>query len=199
VQVASSRQQHAVVMALIFHASTPPSRRRTASTASLFESCIFEGDDSKSLVLRDTPLLRSLTMWLVCDASYFSSTWMVKRSELGDLEAASSSPGSAELPRTAKHALRRHRGRAGALPRGHFDHGGLPTPDRRRRTAARAGEEEALEFVQDLSSSSKAMEGSEDELEDPYVVRTEDEEGNKAELLIKPRDNRLRKTYPRCA
>ena len=82
-QVASSRQQHADVMALIFHASTPPSRRRTASTASLFESCIFEGDDSKSLLLRDTPLLRSLTMWLVCDASYFSSTWMVKRSELG--------------------------------------------------------------------------------------------------------------------
>ena len=36
------------------------------------------------------------------------------------------------------------------------------------------------------------MEGGEDDLEDPYAVRTEDEEGNKAELLIKPRDNRPR-------
>lgn len=69
-QVASSGQQHACAMDLICPASTLPSKRRTASTASLFESCIFEGDDSKSLTLRDTPLLRSLTMWLVCDAPY---------------------------------------------------------------------------------------------------------------------------------
>ena len=33
-------------------------------------------------------------------------------------------PGSAELPRAARRALRRHRRRAGALPKGHFDHAG---------------------------------------------------------------------------
>ena len=42
------------------------------------------------------------------------------------------------------------------------------------------------------------MEGGEDDLEDPYAVRTEDEEGNKAKLLIKPRDNRPRKTERRA-
>eukprot|EP00964_Phaeocystis_antarctica_P042492 scaffold24360_cov67-Phaeocystis_antarctica.AAC.3 len=31
-------------------------------------------------------------------------------------------PGSAELPRAARRALRRHRSRAGALPGLHFDH-----------------------------------------------------------------------------
>ena len=30
--------------------------------------------------------------------------------------------GSAELPRAARRALRRHRSRIGALPRGHLDH-----------------------------------------------------------------------------
>ena len=37
---------------------------------------------------------------------------------------AGSRPGSAELPRAARRALRRHRSRAGARPRGHFDHAG---------------------------------------------------------------------------
>eukprot|EP00964_Phaeocystis_antarctica_P040166 scaffold22962_cov64-Phaeocystis_antarctica.AAC.5 len=35
-------------------------------------------------------------------------------------------PGSAELPRAAGCALKRHRSRAGALPRGHLDHAAPP-------------------------------------------------------------------------
>eukprot|EP00964_Phaeocystis_antarctica_P132361 scaffold96431_cov44-Phaeocystis_antarctica.AAC.2 len=64
------------------------------------------------------------------------------------------SPGSAEPPRAARRALRRHRSRAGALPRGHFDpavappwaHPRAPRPRRasrgsctRRSPRARAG------------------------------------------------------------
>eukprot|EP00964_Phaeocystis_antarctica_P108048 scaffold72694_cov75-Phaeocystis_antarctica.AAC.5 len=36
-------------------------------------------------------------------------------------------PGSAELPKAVRRALRRRRGRAGALPRLHFDHAGTLT------------------------------------------------------------------------
>ena len=42
---------------------------------------------------------------------------------------ARSLPGSAELPRAARSALRRHRSRAGALPGGHFDHAGVRVVD----------------------------------------------------------------------
>ena len=64
--------------------------------------------------------------------------------EIGDLKAAISStrgsgwyvagipvavprPGSAELPRAARSALKRRWSRAGALPVGHFDHVAAPT------------------------------------------------------------------------
>eukprot|EP00964_Phaeocystis_antarctica_P022553 scaffold12532_cov48-Phaeocystis_antarctica.AAC.1 len=40
-------------------------------------------------------------------------------------------PGSAELPRAARCALRRRRGRAGAMSRGHFDHAPPPACGRR--------------------------------------------------------------------
>eukprot|EP00964_Phaeocystis_antarctica_P114435 scaffold78390_cov42-Phaeocystis_antarctica.AAC.1 len=40
-------------------------------------------------------------------------------------------PGSAELPRAARRALRRHRSRAGRL---HFDHAAPPPPRRRARS-----------------------------------------------------------------
>eukprot|EP00964_Phaeocystis_antarctica_P116403 scaffold80350_cov42-Phaeocystis_antarctica.AAC.2 len=39
-------------------------------------------------------------------------------------------PGSAELPRAARRALRRHRSPAGALPRGRFDHAAMPRSTR---------------------------------------------------------------------
>ena len=44
----------------------------------------------------------------------------------GAPSSLTSTPGSVGLPRAARRALRRHRGRAGALPRGHFDHAATP-------------------------------------------------------------------------
>eukprot|EP00964_Phaeocystis_antarctica_P108818 scaffold73326_cov33-Phaeocystis_antarctica.AAC.1 len=46
---------------------------------------------------------------------------MAKGSGIGDFRGGSSSTrGSGWAPRAARRALRRHRSRAGALPKGHF-------------------------------------------------------------------------------
>ena len=46
-------------------------------------------------------------------------------------------PGSPELPRAARRALRRHRSRAGALPRGHFDYAAVQGGLREDQAVAR--------------------------------------------------------------
>eukprot|EP00964_Phaeocystis_antarctica_P126013 scaffold89726_cov66-Phaeocystis_antarctica.AAC.5 len=50
--------------------------------------------------------------------------------------ASSSSRGSGWLPRAARRALRRHRSRAGALPRGRVDHAGTRLSSRSPSVAA---------------------------------------------------------------
>ena len=47
-------------------------------------------------------------------------------------------PGSAELPRAARRALKRRRSRAGALPRLHFDHAAPRSARRARRRSAQS-------------------------------------------------------------
>ena len=54
-------------------------------------------------------------------------------------------PGSAALPRVARRALRRRRSRAGALPRGHFDHAGVQRAVRAARQGR--GVEEVVRLV----------------------------------------------------